>query len=221
MSGPPRDALGAEWDARLERVRLASRAVRGHLPRTAAVAVLRGFTPREFLGSAVAFAAGLPPDRRAAWYGSYSRTIFLAGDPRNLAGRHPCDHLSDDGSIGWYAPAPMADREGLRRLLRPFHGPLGVTGPTEEEIPVGEGGGVARLEVPVADLPVEDYLVNVNHLLAEAAMDGLFTGIGRLLVRHLPRDPDERAIRWDRIRVSPDDRSAGTFRAHAYLALSP
>ncbi|WP_242902304.1 DUF6182 family protein [Actinomadura terrae] len=220
MTGPSREVLGAAWDARMERVRLASRELRGPLPRTAAVAVLREFTPRAFLGSAVAFARGLPPARRAAWYASYSRTIFLAGDPGNLAGRHPCDHLSGDGSIAWYDPAPMTEREGLRRLLRPFRGPVGIVGPAEEELPIGEGDGVARLDVPVADLSVEDYLVNVNHLLAEAVMDGLLTGVGRLLVRHLPRDSEVPA-RCDRIRVSVGDGTAGTLRAHAYLTLTP
>ncbi|MFD0690820.1 DUF6182 family protein [Actinomadura fibrosa] len=219
------------------RARFEERVVRaGRMPpdprdagRVGAVAVLRDFSPGTFARSAVAFAReargtrgmrGTRGDWAAAWYAGFTRTIFLAGDPRNLLERHPCRHLDPDGDIAWYGPGPLADHGALRRLLRPFQGPLGVAVPFVQEIPLdgGEaaGSGLALLEVSAAGLPVEDYLVNVNHLLAEAVLDGLLDGTGRLLIRHVAHEPDPPAG-YDRIRVTADPRTPGRLRAHACL----
>jgi hypothetical protein len=190
--------------------------------RIGAVAVLRDFAPGTFVRSALAFARAADGDRAAAWYGNFTRTIFLAGDPRNLAERHPCAHLSPDGNVAWYGPGPLADHDALRRLLRPFRGPRGVAVPFAQEIPVADGdragSGSALLEVSAAGLAVEDYLINVNHLVAEAVLDGLLGGTGRLLIRHVPHEPDPPAG-YDRIRVSPDPDVPGRYRAHACLSV--
>nr|QEO73636.1 hypothetical protein [uncultured bacterium] len=116
----------------------------------------------------------------------------------------------------------MADYEGLRRLLRPFRGPLGVAVPFTQEISLGDGdvaGRGALLEVTATGMTVEDYLVNVNHLLAEATLDAVLTGTGRLLIRHLPRRPAPSA-QYDRIRVTADPRSPGELCAQAFLSVS-
>ncbi|GAA4904274.1 hypothetical protein HD597_003370 [Nonomuraea thailandensis] len=215
---PDQRTLRAHLEARLARVRDA----RPTGPRTTrdvgVIAVLRAFDPATFAADAYRFAATLPDARGRPWYAAFTRTIFLAGDPRNLADRHPFDHLSPDGSIAWYAPAPLSSREGLRRLLRPFRGLRGLTAPLTEEVPLGNGNTTARLDVPVAGLPLEDYLVHVNHLIAEAALDGLLPGTGRLLLRHLPAAPPP-AAHYTRIRVVPDPGSPARLRACAYLTL--
>ncbi|MGP4029209.1 DUF6182 family protein [Actinomadura sp. 3N407] len=190
--------------------------------RIGSVAVLRDFAPGTFVRSALAFARGTRGDRGAAWYGNFTRTIFLAGDPLNLAERHPCEHLSPDGNIAWYGPGPLAGYDALRRLLRPFQGPLGVAVPFAQQIPVAggnaAGSGGALLEVSAAGLAVEDYLINVNHLVAEAVLDGLLCGTGRLLIRHVPHEP-YRSAGYDRIRVTADPHVPGRFRAHARLSV--
>jgi hypothetical protein len=217
-SAPSQEVLRAHLDARIARIR---RAVPAHPHAThgiGVIAVLREFDPATFAASAYSFARGIPQPQRAPWYANFTRTIFLAGDPGNLVERHPFDRVSADGSIAWYGPAPLAAREGLRRLLRPFRGPRGLTAPLTQEIRLADTGTVARLDVPVAALKIEDYLVHVNHLIAEAALDGLFTGIDRLLIRHLPHHPDPGAPR-DRIRVAPDHLSPRRLRAYAYLSL--
>lgn len=218
------DVLRAHFEARVERAARAGRARPGRRAAgpVGAIAVLRDFTPETFVASAVAFARGTAGARAASWYEDFTRTIFLAGDPRNLAERHPCEHLSPDGTIAWFGPAPLADREPLRRLLRPFRGPLGVAVPFGQEMRIGDGDapgrGSALLEVPAAGMSVEDYLIDVNHLIAEAVLDGLLSGTGRLLVRHLPDDPGASA-RHDRIRVTADPHSPGGLRARAYLTV--
>ncbi|MFC4114329.1 DUF6182 family protein [Nonomuraea zeae] len=221
-SAPPdaleQRTLRAHLEARLARVR----AAQPTYPRTTrdigVIAVLRAFDPATFAAAAYHFAAALPDSRSRPWYAAFTRTIFLAGDPRNLADRHPFDHVSPDGSIAWYAPAPLTSREGLRRLLRPLRGPRGLTAPLTQEVPLGNGNAVARLDVPVTGLPIEDYLVHVNHVIAEATLDGLLTGRGHLLLHHLPAPPPP-AAHNARIRVVPDPGPPIRLRAHAYLTL--
>ncbi|MET7329812.1 DUF6182 family protein [Nonomuraea sp. NPDC005650] len=213
---PAQDLLREHFDARMARVRRVRPPQSAH--GVGAIAVLRAFDPVTFAGSAYAFARDLIEPRGALWYAAFTRTIFLAGDPGNLLDRHPCDHLSADSSIAWYAPAPLPAREGLRRMLRPFRGPHGLASPLLREVPLAGAGAVARLDVPVATLTVEDYLIHVNHLIAEATLDGLLTGAGRLVIRHLPHHPDP-ATPYTRVRVSPDPLSPDRLRAYAYLSL--
>ncbi|WP_433325309.1 DUF6182 family protein [Spirillospora sp. CA-294931] len=204
------DVLRAHFEARVARA--GSRPAGDY----GAVAVLRDFDPATFAGAAAGFARATAGDRRAAWYGAFTRTIFLAGDPANLAERFPRRHLSPGGSVAWYGPGPLADLRTLRRLLRPFRGPLGVPVPFAHEIDLPGGGhGRAVLSVLGAGMAVEDYLVDVNHLVAEAEFDGLLDGVGRLLVRHLP-DATDPPARPDRLRVTAD---LGQFRARAYLSV--
>ncbi|WP_234386653.1 DUF6182 family protein, partial [Streptomyces sp. ERV7] len=85
-----------------------------------AVAVVRRFDPAAWVHDASAFALGLAPDTAAAWRRSFTRTVFLAGNPANLLGRYSFDHLAEDGSVGWCGPAPAESSAGLRRLLKLF-----------------------------------------------------------------------------------------------------
>ncbi|MFI1171707.1 DUF6182 family protein [Streptomyces melanogenes] len=85
-----------------------------------AVAVVRHFDPAAWVRDAAAFALDLAPDTAAAWRRSFTRTVFLAGNPANLLGRYSFDRLAEDGSVGWCGPAPAESSAGLRRLLKLF-----------------------------------------------------------------------------------------------------
>lgn len=210
--------LCREFDARVTRA-LSFAADHRDIPRTGAIAVVRDVVPMTFVRSVLSFAAQIPEPSRSAWYAAFTRTIFLAGDPGNVTERHPCDQISADGSIAWYGPGPLDEYEGLRRLLRPFHGPLGITAPPTEEVRLRSlpGGATAHLDV-ASGQTAEQYLINVNHLVAEAALDGLFAGVGRLLIRHHTHGPDH-PTRYDRIRVSAEPSPSAQLHAHAYLSI--
>ncbi len=224
---PEQHLLRTHLDARLARVRHA-RSLRTTLDdppapaqNTGVIAVLRTFDPATFITSAHAFASALPQSRSAPWYAAFTRTIFLAGDPANLATRHPFDHLSPDGSIAWYAPAPLSSREGLRRLLRPFRGPHALPAPRTQQIRLPNQPATpttAHLDIPVTALPIEAYLIHVNHLIAEATLDGLLAKVTHLRLNHLPHPPDP-ATSHTRIRVTPDPTAPDHLRPHAYLTL--
>ncbi|MFD0689989.1 DUF6182 family protein [Actinomadura fibrosa] len=185
----------------------------------AAIAVLRDLAPCAFAASAVAFAARMAPRTRALWYRDFTRTIFLAGDPHNLAARFRPDHLAEDESIAWYDPAPPGDRKPLRRMLRPVQGR--ITWPDALDVPLTPSGRtVARLRVAVQDLTLQDYLVHVNHTLAEAVLDGLLPTDGALAIEHVPHLPDDPGP-WQALRVSTDPRDPGRLRAYAALSAPP
>ncbi|GAA5039846.1 hypothetical protein GCM10023259_006150 [Thermocatellispora tengchongensis] len=212
--------LRARFDERIGRaVRLLPPG--GGDPGFGAVAVVRDAAPETFIRSAVAFA------RRAAagtagplWYGNFTRTVFLAGDPRNLAVRHPPDVVAPDGAIAWYGPGRLAGHATLRRMLRPFAGTTPVTGAGALRVPLGGGGTrTAYVHVATAGLTLRDYLVHVNHLLAEAVLDGLLADVAALVVRHAPRLPAPPG-RHDAVRVAPDPSAPGLLRAHACLTVA-
>ncbi|QXJ22252.1 hypothetical protein AGRA3207_003226 [Actinomadura graeca] len=187
-----------------------------------AVAVLRDFTPAGFAGSAVAFAGRLSPRERALWYGSFTRTVFLAGDPRNLAERFRPAHVSEDGAIAWYGPGPLAEHATLRRLLRPVRGTTDPGWAGALHVALSEAqptsGKVARLRVAVRDMTLPDYLVHVNHTLAEAVLDGLLTAADVLEIEHVPHLPDDPGP-YEALRVSSDPLRPGSLRAYAALSL--
>ncbi|MBD0742450.1 DUF6182 family protein [Streptomyces sp. CBMA152] len=187
-----------------------------------AVAVLRGFDPAAWVRDAAAFALGLAPDTAAAWRRSFTRTVYLAGNPENLLGRYSFDHLAEDGSVGWCGPAPAGNSAGLRRLLKLFlsTAPFPVGPPTTITVPTPAANGgdttsgplgraLGRPTVPLphgpashrpapraavhrdlyvaaSGVPVPEALVHLNHLVVEAALDGLIGPGDRLTLRSVP-----------------------------------
>ena len=69
-----------------------------------AVAVVRSFDAAEFIRASVQFARGLPVELGKEWLASFTRTIFLAGDPGNLSSRFPGGYLAPDGESVWFPP---------------------------------------------------------------------------------------------------------------------
>ncbi|MFJ9418673.1 DUF6182 family protein [Streptomyces sp. NPDC101227] len=162
-----------------------------------------------------AFTCSLTAEHREAWRRSFTRTVYLAGSPENLRGRFPFDHIAPDGSAAWLGPAPAAASHGLRRLLKSFDGrrALGdlATGTVELRVGPGPRSRPPRhrvLQIVTAGLTLTDALVHLNHLLAEAVMDGLIAPGDRITVRGVPRLDESSgpfaALRIDTAHDSPD-----------------
>ncbi|GGN56332.1 hypothetical protein GCM10012285_50860 [Streptomyces kronopolitis] len=159
-----------------------------------AAVVLRSLDLAQWARDTCAFALGVGPERVAAWRASFTRTVFLAGNPAHLRDRFAFVHLAPDLSAAWTAPGPAAETAGLRRLLKLFDGPAALPArpDTLVEIPgeprLGSRPSVYReLYVATVDCTVSEALVHVNHVLVEAVLDGLIAPGDRLILRQVPR----------------------------------
>jgi hypothetical protein len=190
---------------------------------TAVSCVVRRFDLVSLIRASCAFAAGLDADRVSAWRRSFTRTIFLAGNPRNLAGRFDFAHIGEDGVTAWTHPSTVDETATLRRLLKLFEGPRELPPWPAVRIPVP--GPVTRPARPVrrnlylatAGVSAADGLVHLNHLLAEAVFDGLIRAGDELVLRQVPRltgvtEP------FEALRVGVDQSSPIRLRAYAGLS---
>ncbi|MEU5422624.1 DUF6182 family protein [Streptomyces sp. NPDC020667] len=166
----------------------------GRLDAALAVCVVSRFDLPHWVRETCRFALSVPPERREPWQHAFTRTVFLSGRPDNLRERFAFDHIAPDGSAAWLGPAPEGSTTALRRLLKAFDGPraVGSWRPTTVEIPPADGPSgrppVHReLYVATASVTVARLLVQLNHLLAEAVMDGLIAPGDRLTLRSVPR----------------------------------
>ncbi|MER7047621.1 DUF6182 family protein [Streptomyces jumonjinensis] len=216
---------------------LADREAAEHGDRTVVVAVVGDFDLPRWVVDTCRFALAVPAERAGAWRHAFTRTVYLAGRPDSLRKRFTFDHVAEDGSIAWSGPAPEADTESLRRLLKTFSGgrelaawapvtvtvpgagpPPGATGRMEGE-PHGAGTRqpVARdLYIATARVTVADALVQVNHLLVESAMDGTVRPGDRLTLRSVPRLTGL-SVPLAALRVDTDPHRPGELRAYAGL----
>ncbi|MFI9173089.1 DUF6182 family protein [Streptomyces lincolnensis] len=158
----------------------------------AAVVVVRHVDLPRWVRETCAFTFGLDAATAAAWRRSFTRTVFLAGEPRRLHGRFSFAHLAEDGSAAWTAPGPAARSAGLRRLLKLFEG--GAAPPAASDTLVrlpggtpGRPGARRDLYLATAGRTVADALVDLNHVLAEAVLDGLLAPGDQVMVRQVPR----------------------------------
>jgi hypothetical protein len=188
-----------------------------------AVAVLRGFDPRGFARSVLDFATWLPPEARARWQADFTRTVFLAGNPQNLADRLPPSVVAPDGQIAWYAPGPRVAHRELRLLLRAVQGDLPpvMPGPFTLRVPHAPAtrpreGGVRRLRMTVAisGLSLGRHLVHVNHTLAESVLTGVLAPGDLVTVHHVHELP-EPTRRHAYLRVHQDPDAPDLLRAFA------
>ncbi|MEU7650196.1 DUF6182 family protein [Streptomyces huasconensis] len=190
----------------------------GHGP---AVAVLRDFDARSFARSVLDFASWLSPAARANWQGDFTRTVFLAGNPRNLAVRLPPSLVSPDGHIAWYAGGPRQARRELRLLLRAIEGELPPTLPgavtlTVPGAPAAVPGHRWRATVATDGLSLPQYLVHVNHALAESVLTGILAPGDELTLHHTP-DVPELPFAPAYLRVHQDMRDPERLRAFVAL----
>lgn len=190
---------------------------------TLAAVVLRSFDLAQWARDTCVFALGVGPARAAAWRASFTRTVFLAGNPAHLRDRFTFAHLAPDLSAAWTTPGPAAETAGLRRLLKLFDGPAAPPARPDAlvEIPGeprrGSRPGVCReLYVATADCTVSDALVHVNHVLVEAVLDGLVAPGDRLTLRQVPRMVGVPA-RMAGVRVVTEHQLPGRLKAAAGL----
>ncbi|NEY31321.1 hypothetical protein GTU99_03705 [Streptomyces sp. PRKS01-65] len=190
-------------------------------PGAAAVAVLRSCELPRFAQSVLDFTVTLAPDTARTWLADHTRTVFLAGNPRNLASRLPPSFTSADGRIAWYAPGTGPRHRELRLLLRLVRGAL-PAGPPPPPYTVrvphgaGAGAGLRRLTVATDGLTLPQYLVHLNHTLAEALLTGALDPGDRIAVEHVPH-LHELPTRPAYLRVHEDTGRPGRLRAYACL----
>ncbi|WND37022.1 DUF6182 family protein [Streptomyces sp. BB1-1-1] len=190
--------------------------------RTAVTVVLRRFEPTTFARSAVAYALNLPDTLSEPWLRSYTRTVFLSGNPDNLRTRFAFHHVSADGAMAWTLPEDSGETPPLRRLLRLFPAAALPPLPARIEIPPRARAGAdlrtARLDVVTTRVSLADYLVHVHHALTEAVLSGVIGAGTGVVLRHLPRlDPAEGP--YAMLRAVPDrDAADGRLRACAGVA---
>ncbi|MFJ9820778.1 DUF6182 family protein [Streptomyces sp. NPDC101151] len=189
------------------------------------VAVVRSPDLPLWAAETCAYALSLGPGQARAWRRAFTRTLHLAGQPLRLAGRFDFAHLAQDGSVGWTAPLPASTTATLRRLLKTFSAPkeLSPHAPVTVRVPHPAGHPPARrapvhreLYYATARVTVAEGLVHLNHLLAEAVLDGLIGSGDLLTLRPVPRLADvERP--FAAVRTETDVHRPDTLQIYAAL----
>jgi hypothetical protein len=209
-------------------------AAQADAPDVAAIVVLRHFDPPAFARSSLQFALSLAPETAESWLRAFTRTVFLTGNPQNLVHRFRFEQVAADYSTAWFGPAPSADATGLRRLLKAFSGAKQLPPPPSATIDVPGAGGVSSVDgaggaggrrtfellMATAGLEMTDYLVHLNHILAEAALTRTLHPGDRLRLRHVPRLTDL-TTPYSALRVHRDSQDPGRLRAYACLRPEP
>ncbi|MCT9090707.1 DUF6182 family protein [Streptomyces sp. ASQP_92] len=188
------------------------------------VAVVDRFHLPRWVAETCRFALSVPRERAASWRRDFTRTVFLAGRPDNLAERFAFDHVADDGSAAWAGPAPQETTTALRRLLKTLDASreLSAWSPLTIEVPGPAHGGASRpplhrdLYIATAQVTISQLLVQVNHLLVEAVLDQLIAPGDRLTLRSVPRLTGL-ALPFAALRVDADPRRTDALRAYAAL----
>lgn len=189
---------------------------------TLAVVVLRSFDLAQWARKTCSFALEVGPEQAAAWRASFTRTVFLAGNPAHLRDRFTFAHLAPDLSAAWAGPGPAAETAGLRRLLKLFDGPAALPDRPDTVIeipgepPAGSCGVCRELYVATAGYTISEALVHVNHVLVESVLDGVIAPGDRLTLRQVP------SMSWTqahlaRVRAVTDHQLPGRLKATAGL----
>lgn len=184
---------------------------------TVVCCVIRKLDLASFITGAYTFATGLDDDQRAAWHRSFTKTIFLAGNPENLTDRFAFDHVTDDHLTAWTAPSTADGLITLRRLLKAFDGPHELPADSPLCVPLpGTPRRTRDLYLATAGVTIAETVVHLNHLIAEAVLDGLLAPGDHLVVRQVPRligvtEP------FDALRIAIDPTALTRLRAFAGL----
>jgi hypothetical protein len=197
-------------------------------PDVAAIAVLDHFDLTTFVRSALEFAFGVSPADRDVWFRAFTRTLFLAGNPSNLTERFSFDHIAADGSVAWFGPTSTEQSNGLRRLLKLFDGDVDLDPPAELTMEVPGRTDAAsstiaqtfQLHLATAGVTLAQYLVHLNHVLAEAVLTNVVKPGDRLVIHHVPRI-DSAVAPYSVLRVHLDNHDPTRLRAYASLSGRP
>ncbi|WP_320777044.1 DUF6182 family protein [Streptomyces sp. CRN 30] len=189
-----------------------------------AVCVLRDFDLPTWTRATCDFAARIDPATATAWRRDFTRTVFLAGNPDNLKNRFTFSHLAADGSAAWLSPAPPDQTAALRRLLKPFDGSAPVpTRPSTtlrvppDQAPRDRPPTRRDLHVATAGVTIADCLIHLNHLLAEAVLDGLIGPGDELRLRQAPWLPTPATLPFAAVRADGTPGHPDRLRAYAAL----
>jgi hypothetical protein len=167
-------SLKAELAARHQRAKRGLHGINQEMAEVTVPVVLREFDPQALVDGAVRFAAALTDDQSDSWFRCYTRTVFLFGNPRNLAARYPVHARSGDDAVGWLGVLGVTELTPLRRLLRPVTGAL----PAVSASPAGSPGNAAATGTPwslwlaIRNLDLAQYLVHLHHTVTEAVLTG-------------------------------------------------
>ncbi|MGW4078684.1 DUF6182 family protein [Streptomyces sp. NEAU-174] len=192
------------------------------------VAVIRSLSLPRWVHETCRFVLSVPAGPARSWRRSFTRTLYLAGQPDNLKERFTFDHIAADGSAAWAGPTADETTSALRRLLKTFSGvrELSAWAPVTVVVPAPAARRAPRhpgrrpvhrdLYIATAAVTVSDVLVQVNHLLAEAVLDGLIRPGDRLSLRSVPRLSGS-AARFAALRVDTDTQYRHELRAYVGL----
>ncbi|WP_406129069.1 DUF6182 family protein [Streptomyces canus] len=209
VGGPPRDPAA------------------GHPAEATVVVLLRSFDLDGLVNGARAFAAGLAPAEADAWRRSWTRTLFLFGNPANLTERTPPRLVSPTGTTAWLGPYAPQHLPGPIRLYKPVSGVLPELRPDIEiapaETPAGSpptpGGPCRPMHIAVRDVKLADYLIHLHHALSESVLQGRLRLDERLRLIHSP-DLGAEAVGgtsgYARVHHAPDDPER--LRCHVWLS---
>nr|WP_245408555.1 DUF6182 family protein [Variibacter gotjawalensis] len=191
----------------------------GRSDASVAIVVMRCFKAEAFASSSLAFASLLGETARRRWLAAFTPTIFLVGNPANLAARFAFDFVHSDNTIAWLAPGTKSAMP-LRRLLRLFEANIIPDAGSEFAVRVpGERAAPARHRVYVATAGISgaEYLVHLNHTLAEGVITGSLLPGDEVVVRSVDQ-LDAVKEDFDVIRVHFDKNDVGRLRAYAGIA---
>ncbi|GAA1170098.1 hypothetical protein F4556_000603 [Kitasatospora gansuensis] len=167
----------------------AQQAVTSSAEETLVVAVVHRLELAEWARATCEFAFALDPAAGARWRRSFTRTVFLAGNPANLRERFRFAHVAAGSTAAWTAPGPGSSATTLRRLLKLLDAPAGPPARPDTLIQL-PGPPTARhrdLYLATEGCTLAEALVHLNHVLVEAVLDGLLSPGDRLTLRQVPR----------------------------------
>jgi len=217
-SGAGVESPAQSWLAELlaERVQAVTAQAGAGPADTTVLVLVRSLRLADLAHGARQFAAALELADAAAWLRSWTRTVFLFGNPANLPATTPARLVAPGATAAWLGPFAHSHRPGLGRLLKPVTGRLPRL-PGHLDLP---GSGPRRvLEVAVAGLSLADYLVHLHHTLAEAVLLGRLGPDEPVRLSHRPAllvDPRCGPPAYARVMAEPE--GAGRLTLHTWLS---
>jgi Family of unknown function (DUF6182) len=203
--------LTGRIDERHERAARGLTARRAAVPDVTVPVAMRAFDPGSTVAGALEFAAGLSEVDADSWFRCYTRTLFLVGNPVNIAERFPPATVAGNGTIAWLGVHDRRHTDHVRRLLRPVSGELpGHAASLDTVVASAAEHPVRHLWIAVRGLDVARYLVHLHHTVAEAVLLGLLPPRTALALHHVDDLDPVRAGRSNpafvRVHHGPDER---------------
>jgi hypothetical protein len=146
--------------------------------------VIQRFDPVGFVTGTLRFVSALSREQRASWHRELTRTLFLVGSPARLRERFAFDHCLESQEMAWIGPKPARSLLPLVRLLKPLR--TAEARPFRTTLVRGARPTAPReLCLASAGLRLEETLIHLNHLLAEAIIEGQLQAHETLLLRQV------------------------------------